>query len=130
MSQHLIETLIDQYLSAPTEHEWHHELVRRHHVLPLMWDWTAVFALEPSGQVVTIDYEAESQHEPVADERLRNMALKQGSRKFAALEQLLPMRPADAKTCPMCNGTGSCDELPEQLRDRIVCWCGGMGWIP
>src|SRR5215212_3845649 len=92
-----IESLIDQYLATPTDYEWQRDLARRHHVLPLCWDWTVVFALEPSGHVVSIEHDVANQanqtRTPVSDERLRNMALKQGSRVFSAIEGLIPERP-------------------------------------
>jgi len=37
---------------------------------------------------------------------------------------------ADARVCPYCRGTGI-DTYAEKLKtDAIVCYCGGLGWIP
>jgi hypothetical protein len=42
----------------------------------------------------------------------------------------LSTRPADAKTCPSCGGNRAVSGLPEALAGRIVCQCGGSGWLP
>lgn len=120
MERETIRSLIEEYLAAPAVIAWQQELARRHDVLPLFWEWTVVYALEPSGEVVTITTDA---REVVHDERLRNMALTQGAKVFPALEQLIPTPPADALVCESCEGTGTVD-------DTIICWCGGTGWLP
>jgi hypothetical protein len=119
-TEDIIRPLIEDYLAAPAAIAWQQDLARRHDVLPLFWEWTVVYALAPSGEVVTITTES---RDVVDDERLRNMALKQGAKSFAALEWLIPAPPPDALLCQSCEGRGS-------VGDAIICWCGGTGWLP
>ncbi|MBW3563355.1 MAG: L,D-transpeptidase family protein [Acidobacteria bacterium] len=57
------------------------------------------------------------------------MALCQGAKRYPELTDLLPKRPDDAQTCEFCDGSGLANDLPEHLRESIVCFCGGLGWI-
>ena len=56
------------------------------------------------------------------------------ARRFSALRDLLPARPADAVGCPACRATGDWHlfsaDRKESLRIRgMICKaCGGMGW--
>jgi hypothetical protein len=34
------------------------------------------------------------------------------------------------EVCPDCCGTGVVSGLPDDLRTKIVCRCGGLGWVP
>lgn len=58
------------------------------------------------------------------------------ARRFAALRDLLPARPADAAGCSACRATGDWHlfsaDRKESLRIRgMICKaCGGMGWTP
>lgn len=131
MAQQVIVRTLEEYLHSNDGPEWERLLAYRFNVLPLMADWTVLFAIRTSGDVITITHDVEKPVvEPVADERLRNMALKQGSLRFAAIQTLVPQRPDDAFTCESCDGAGTDSTLPAHLRDRIICWCGGLGWIP
>lgn len=116
----IIRSLVGQYLAAPAAIAWQRELARRYHVLPLFWEWTVVYALDASGDVVVITSDA---LEVVRDERLRNMALKQGAKSFPALEWFVPAPPRDALMCEICEGEGT-------VHETVICWCGGMGWLP
>jgi hypothetical protein len=56
--------------------------------------------------------------------------LFQGSRKYPELAVLIPARPHDAPDCHFCKGTGR-EPMSEQLKlENIVCYCGGLGWLP
>ena len=100
--------------------------------LPLFLDWSACMAVRPDGEIIWIDYEEPHRVRLVEDERERNIGLFQGSLRHPDLGFLVPTRPDDAINCPECRGTGriSFPEVPERLADRIVCHCGGSGWLP
>jgi hypothetical protein len=102
------------------------------HALPLYLDWTACMALRPDGELIWIDYDEPHQVRPVEDEPERNLGLFQGSRRDPDLRFLVPPRPPDALECPVCKGTGrlTFPEGHEHLAERVVCSCGGLGWLP
>jgi hypothetical protein len=96
------------------------------HALPLYLDWSGCLAIQTSGQIIYFDYDMPDSVRIEEDPRIRNMALFQGSKKYPNLHVLVPIRPPDATECPHCNGKG---ELPESMKN-IVCYCGGLGWLP
>jgi len=48
------------------------------------------------------------------------------------LPLLLPPKPPDAIACPDCRGTGKLTfpHGSEHLADKLICYCGGIGWLP
>jgi hypothetical protein len=129
-----IEKRIVEFLEDTTFiHADSHEAVARVHALPLFYDWTAVMALRPDGQIIWIPYDNEPEDvEIINDERLRNFGLFQSARLHPDLPFLVPSRPADAIDCPDCRGTGKLAFPPgrEHLAEKVVCSCGGTGWLP
>jgi hypothetical protein len=101
------------------------------HALPLLFDFTAIMAIRPDGELVWIDEDV-SRVRLVEDERERTIGLFQGSLRDPDLGFLVPPRPADAVDCPDCRGTGRFPfkEGSEHLADRVICYCGGIGWLP
>jgi acyl carrier protein len=101
------------------------------HALPLLFDFTAVMAIRPDGELVWIDEDL-SRVRLVEDERERTIGLFQGSLRDPDLGFLVPPRPADAVDCPDCRGTGRIPfpEGSEHLADLVICYCGGIGWLP
>ena len=63
------------------------------------------------------------------DPRIRNVALFQGSKKYPELEVLIE-KPNDANVCEYCKGTGIAPFAEELNTDALVCYCGGLGWVP
>jgi hypothetical protein len=105
----------------------------RAYALPLCFEWTAFMALRLDGRVVSVPYEDEpGEIEVIEDERLRNLGLFQGTKRHPDLAFLIPRRPADAVDCPDCGGTGKLTfpSGSEHLSERILCSCGGVGWLP
>jgi hypothetical protein len=89
-------------------------------------------AIRPDGQVIWIDYDEPHRVRPVEDDRERNLGLFQGSRRDPDLGFLVPPRPPDAVDCTDCKGTGR-PAFPkgyEHLAEKVVCSCGGLGWLP
>lgn len=118
------------------------DLAAAENVLPLIWDMGGVFAINPGGDVVSFSFSLTLNGQFVAypwektepprietDLRIRNNALFGGSKKYPELEPLIE-KPDDARVCPHCGGTGI-DSYAEKLNtNAIVCYCGGLGWIP
>jgi hypothetical protein len=126
----MIEAEITEYIEGDA-YEGARRACSEAHALPLYLDWTACLAIQPDGEVIWIDDESHEVQE-VEDERVRNLALFQGSRRDPDLRCLVPPRTPDATDCPECHGSG---KLPfrgdhAHLAKVIICSCGGLGWVP
>ena len=119
--------------SAFGAHAWARGAIARLNALPLLFDWTAFMALLPDGQIVWVPYDEEpGDIEVVQEERVRNIGLFQATKLHPELQFLLPPKPPDAIECPDCRGTGKLKfpQGSEHLADKLVCFCGGLGWLP
>jgi hypothetical protein len=100
----------------------------RYHVLPLYNDFMGCFALRPSGECVFVAWDAPEQAVPVQlglpDFRVIHVARVRGALRYPDIPGIMPERPADARVCPSCHGTG------QAIRPEFVCECGGLGWVP
>jgi hypothetical protein len=132
--QALIETRIAEFISdSSSVHAHAFAAIARVHALPLYFEWTAFMALRRDGQIVWVPYDDEpGDVEIVREERLRNLGLFQGTRLHRELYFLLPRRPPGAFDCPECRGTGKVFAvgMSQNLADKLICSCGGIGWLP
>lgn len=88
-----------------------------------------VFTVDVNGEIRSFLWDDTLHGQVEFDPRIRNLALFQGSRIYPELGALIE-KPEDARVCPHCEGTGM-DSYAERLNtDAIVCYCGGLGWIP
>jgi hypothetical protein len=99
-------------------------------LLPVMLDMGGCYGLKRDGEVVSFAWDEPHQLRIEREERIRNMAIFQGSLKYAVLAPLVPSRPPSAVTCSACKGTGEFSEFGERLVGKIICYCGGLGWLP
>jgi hypothetical protein len=100
-------------------------------ILPLIFEMGGCYALRSNGEVVSFSWDDPYNVEVENDARIRNSALFQGSQKYPELSELVPPRPQDARDCSYCKGTGIVQGLPPDFpMERIVCYCGGLGWVP
>ncbi len=104
------------------------ELARKHSSLPLSGDMGGVIALTKSGDIVCLSWEGDVG--PLDDVRTRDVALAVGCKRFPFLERFLPRREPMDPTCPVCEGSGVEPLTANVGLEGIVCWCGGLGWIP
>jgi hypothetical protein len=124
---------IKEYVDTAPAPFNHQQLVEALNVLPLSCDWAGCHALRPDGEIIVFLTDDPQNWRVEEDARLRNMALYQGSLKYPELKELVPTRPPNARVCPSCNGTGTHPivwQMKPELRSAIVCYCGGLGWIP
>ena len=100
-------------------------------VLPLLCDFGGCLAIRLDGEIVSFTWDKMTDLRIESDARIRNVALFQGSKKYPELRVLIPPRPSEARECPDCNGSGSMTTAREiGLENGIVCYCGGLGWLP
>ena len=130
-----VEKRIAEFIadSSPLEsHAWARGGIQSLNALPLFFDWSAFMALLPDGRIVWVPYDEPSDIEVVQEERVRNLGLFQATKLHPVLQFLLPPKPPNAIDCPDCQGTGRLPFPPgsEHLAERLVCYCGGIGWLP
>ncbi len=104
-------------------------LAAKKNVLPLVWDMGGVFTINPKTEIVSFAWDEWDDPKVESDLRLRNNALFGGSRKYPELENLI-QKPEDACVCPHCGGSGIDPNAEKLNTDAIVCYCGGLGWVP
>lgn len=119
------------------------DAVRKSSVLPTLEDWSAFAGITRACELVWVDRDPPYSMRPIDDPLYRRFALFEASKRFPTLESLCPTRPDDARTCDHCGGTGRPSLGIEQetirlggrernvrdIADRIVCYCGGVGWL-
>jgi len=99
-------------------------------LLPAVLDMGGCMGLRPSGEVAYFLWDEPGQVRTETGERLRNMTYHRAALNYPLLAPLVPRRPPDAVVCSHCGGSGRFSGLPDQLADRVVCNCGGLGWLP
>jgi len=100
------------------------------HALPLYFDSGGGLVLKPTGELLEFSWDNPRDAQEVDDPRLINIALYQGSRDYPELEALVPLRPSNATVCPYCKGTGYPISALDLNIEGVVCYCGGVGWVP
>lgn len=105
-------------------------IVSQLNALPLMLDMGGAFAIRPDGQIISFVWDKEEDFEVENDRRICNIELFAGSKKYPEVRQLIPPKSQDDVECPDCNGTGTHPISIGLGVDNIVCYCGGLGWIP
>jgi hypothetical protein len=125
----------DAFVAEPGPWKYLVSWVRASRCLPVYCDWTHAIGVTEHGMVIVFEHDPSpaSSGPPdgeLTDVRLVNVALHQGAKRYAWLKALLPPRPIDAQQCSMCGGTG--EHPMNGLGDvtRLICYCGGAGWVP
>lgn len=141
-----IAKLIQSYIAESTSDPFNlRQLAAHKQVLPLSWDFGGVFTINASGDIISFpfslndsgdtiafpfnDFDDTEQQRVESDLRIRNIALFRGSRKYPELANLI-VKPDDASVCSSCGGSGIEPYAAQHNLDNIVCYCGGLGWIP
>ena len=110
----------------------------QHGLAVLLDTWGASWGIDVEGQIWRIEWGDDFGDPcPVSVEtetHRRNAALYRGSLRYPELKPLVPVRPADAGTCPSCKGSGippGVGEFQGQGESCLpLCFCGGLGWLP
>ena len=92
-------------------------------------DWVGIFTVDPDGAVYFAERVDLADQVRVDDARLQNAARLAAAERVPALAHLRPVRGADDPDCPSCGGTGRL-RLPPEAEGKIICECGGLGWLP
>jgi hypothetical protein len=133
LSKHIGEA-VEEHLAHVRE-EWSRdpsgvgEVAAEVGALPLILDFGGFCGLRRDGTFIEVPWDEPARATEVTSHRMRDTALKSGSERYPFLAALLPRRSSNARTCPQCGGTGV-HPLAATSGANIVCWCGGLGWIP
>lgn len=127
----MISQLLNNFLveSKPDQRGLYRIAVRTN-VLPLYVEMGGVYAINVDGDIFSFSWDNLDLPREETDPRIRNIVLFQGSKKYPELRDLIPERPDDAPICPHCHGTGIDSFSTLNNIEGIVCFCGGLGWIP
>ena len=119
-------------LADDAHHNWLMRVCMERNAYPLHGNQVYLWAIRPDGVVLWIDHEAFAlPTEPEADLSALYAALVQGARRHPELRELIPPRPADARPCEVCGGTGGPVTLatPTPVVEDICYGCDGLGWL-
>lgn len=119
-------------LEEAARHNWLMRICMERNAYPLRSNQVYLWAIRPDGVVIWIDHESFAHTtEPETDLSALYAALVQGARDHPELRELIPPRPADARTCDVCGGTGGPVTLatPTPVVEEICYGCDGLGWF-
>jgi hypothetical protein len=97
------------------------KLVAKTGALPVHADIGGTLLLTPDLRVLSCAHGSDQVSEE-GRAKWTLLALRLASERFPELAELRPRRPADARECPVCSGSGT-------LFGRLCCGqCSGLGW--
>jgi len=97
-------------------------------LLPCHLELGGWYGLSPDGEIKSISWESHDVPKDEGDERIRNAVLFQANIRYPELELELPTKNESDQTCPYCGGSGRAPY--SETIDNLVCYCGGLGWVP
>jgi hypothetical protein len=124
-----IETRITDFLKDSFYSLDTRELVAFIHALPLVMDLGGCIAIRPIGEMIMVKWDKPQETLNVTDPMLQAIALQQGSLKYPELKPIVPVRTPEVQECTECQGTGIHPITQHLGCERVVCACGGLGWI-
>jgi hypothetical protein len=110
--------------------EWLAKRVKEVDALPLVLDMGGSYAIRANGDLVEFAWDEAGDAVQLDDHRLINAALFQGSLKYPQLACLIPARPVGVRDCSHCGGTGKLSVAMQRGLENLICYCGGVGWLP
>lgn len=136
-----IDWIIERILSDPDSESYVYKfeppidlrpILNAERILPMMFDWSGFYGIRKNGEILIVDLGPPFEVTSEVDERICRMVLCQGVKRYPELIRLLPIKPDEAVDCSSCDGTGR-EPMNDRLgfdEETIVCWCGGLGWLP
>ncbi len=129
-----IKKLIQEFVNHPQDSIHSKALqtmVAKFNIFPLTFNFFSCYCINLNGEIILFDSEYNVENKKITEKRLINLVLCQGIKKYPELKELMPIRSENDINCSHCNGTGI-EPLAKELNlvENIICWCGGLGWIP
>ena len=124
-----IAKLIEDYATTSETSPELRTLVAQENVLPVFCDMGGVLTINADGEIRSFLWDDTSHGQVEYEPRIRNLALFQGSKKYPELGVLIE-KGNDANVCQFCQGSGIPPGAGKLNTAGIVCYCGGLGWVP
>jgi hypothetical protein len=124
----LIRELISEHQDQPDMKELQ-RTAAKYELLPLGFNWDPC-CITPTGDVVVFSWDNHEDYRIETDQRVINGILYQGIKKYPELNELMPVRTENDPECYSCHGTGILPFAAANDESNIVCFCGGLGWLP
>jgi hypothetical protein len=126
---------IEQHIRAvaaerPIQDKYAYEIAMRHNALPLLRGFEAYYALALTGEVLEFEWRRFDTPTPMLLDGRAYGAVMVGAEKYPALAGLVPSRAAGDGDCEHCQGTGEHPLKAETGDERVICECGGLGFLP
>jgi hypothetical protein len=132
----MIEATLEDYISNPEPDVVNFDppldmrkIAGELNLLPLLLDMGGCVGIRPNGEFYSFVWDEPYELMPERDNRVCNIALFEGAKRFPGMMELLPLRPWSARECEYCHGSGTIVDLPTDLAKDVRCYCGGLGWI-
>jgi hypothetical protein len=107
-----------------------HEIATRHNALPLFRGVKGYYALGLTGEMLKFQWSRFDTPVPMFSRGRAYGALMIGITKYPELAVLSPERQPGDTECEHCRGSGLHPLREETGDERILCECGGLGFIP
>jgi hypothetical protein len=121
---------IENYRKKPFGPLPHQLVLLQLGVLPLSFGIDGGHGIRIDGEIIKYLVEDPQAWDIESDERIRNIVLFQGSKLYEKMSELLPRRNSTSQICLQCNGSGVPIGISAQEQANVICYCGGLGWIP
>lgn len=126
-----LERRIDAICSErPIRDEHAHTIASKHRALPLFRGMDGYCALALTGQVLEFEWPRFDDPMPISPRRRAYGAIAIGARHYPELAPLLPTRQPEDADCEHCGGSGRHPLAIETSDERVLCECGGLGFLP
>ena len=125
----LIRNALVRYLGDTSPQEGAYQaLARRHHLLPILPEWTGFVGLRDDGDLLWVSDDDGSVSTEI-NEHARHLATIRGPELLPEPGFLRPTIAPDLVVCWSCGGSGKV-VVQGQEPGNIRCLCGGMGRLP
>ncbi|MEZ5426021.1 MAG: hypothetical protein R2747_07145 [Pyrinomonadaceae bacterium] len=139
-----IQKCIDEFVVDPEPFVYKLEnpidvrkLAAKLNVLPILSDFFHQWGLNLNGQVICFPVDDPENSEIIDEEQkhfsnVRRRVYFLASKKYPRLKSMMPERRENAVSCTDCGGRGRhpINDFLGCEMERIVCICGGLGWLP
>ena len=126
-----IEKHIDAICAErPISDEHAHRIASKDRALPLLRGMDGYCVLSLTGDVLEYDWRHFEEPVPLSPYGRAYGAIVFGARKYPELQALIPVRAAGDAACRHCEGTGRHPLANETSDERVMCECGGLGFVP
>jgi hypothetical protein len=129
LPEHIAARVAQTVANLPAHQPYHIDWeAREHGAIALMGTIGSVWLLRPDGDLFDVDSDFGKPLTPLPA-CLHVTAIAVGCERYPWLRELLPARPANARDCQVCGGSGRIS-VPGNAAPGIICdRCQALGWL-